>query len=87
MITTVTAKRKLIDIQSATFTTLSEEASRQRISLKKYIENLLEQTASSLKQQQATVAPQILRLVGSALPKDRNISDIDDDRLRYILSK
>ena len=85
--TAATAKRKLIDIQATTFNTLSEEASRRRISLKKYIENLLEEEALSIKRQHIEISPNILRLVGSALPKDRRPEDIDDDRLRYILSK
>lgn len=87
MDTVSAAKRKLIDIQATTFNTLSEEASRRRISLKKYIENLLEEEALSIKRQHVDVSPQILRLVGSALPKDRRLEVIEDDRLRYILSK
>ena len=81
------AKRKLIDIQSPTFDTLSSEAIRRRISLKKYIESLLDKEALSLRYQRFDINPQVLRLIGSALPKDRKVTDIDDDRLRYILSK
>lgn len=29
----------------------------------------------------------IFRLIGSALPKDGDVNDIDDERLKYLLSK
>ena len=81
--------RKLIDLSAPVFETLSMDAGRQNVSLKRYIENLLNErakllndTASSLK-----ISPSVFRLVGSALPSKGKVEDIADDRLRYLLSK
>jgi len=87
METVTTARRKLIDIQANTFNALQAEASRKRLSLKKYIEGILDQEAQVIRRQQMKMNPQILRLVGSARPKTHSLSDIDDERLHYILSK
>lgn len=82
------AHRKLIDIQKPVFDTLSQEANRRRVSLKKYIEDLLEQEAVAIKRQQINLSPQLIRIIGSALPKDLTLSELQqDDRLRYILGK
>ena len=80
---TVTAHRKLIDIKPFVFESLSLEAARQGTSLKRFIENLLEQACP--KREVPSVG--ISRLVGSALPKDKESSSIDDDRFQYLLSK
>ena len=81
--------RKLIDLSGAVFETLSMEAGRQRVSLKKYIENLLRERANALDEAAGTldISPAVLRLVGSALPAKGKVEDIEDDRLRYLLSK
>ena len=79
----VTPHRKLIDIKPAVFETLSFEAARQGVSLKRYIENLLESTCYK----KAVPQTSISRLIGSALPKNGDYSSIDDDRLQYLLSK
>lgn len=83
----VTTHRKLIDIQTPAFEALQQEAARKNISLKRYIENLLDQEAAGIRLRQRELNPGVLRLLGSAIPKDRSIAEIDDDRLRYILSK
>ena len=44
-------------------------------------------TIAAAKRKLIDINPQILRLVGSALPKDRRLEEIEDDRSRYILSK
>lgn len=77
-------KRKLIDIKPAVFDALSIEASRQGVSLKRFIENLLEQSCPPVK---APVSPKIQKLIGSAVPKDGKLERIQDDRLQYLLSK
>ena len=33
------------------------------------------------------ISPSVLRLVGSALPAKGKVEDIEDDRLKYLLSK
>ena len=44
-------------------------------------------TDMSAKDNSMGFSPEILRLVGSALPKDGKVEDIEDDRLEYLLSK
>ena len=81
--------RKLIDISEAVFETLSMDANRKKVSLKKYIENLLHDRAKALDEATGSpeISPAVFRLVGSALPLKGNVEDIADDRLKYILSK
>ena len=81
--------RKLIDLSGQVFGILSMDAGRQHISLKRYIENLLEERAAELSSKVAAldISPSIMRLVGSALPKDGRLDEIADDRLEYLLSK
>lgn len=81
--------RKLIDLSAQVFDILSMDAERQSVSLKRYIEILLDERARSLasKAQSLDISPDILRLVGSALPAAGKVEDIDDDRLEYLLSK
>ena len=83
----VLTHRKLIDIDKDVFDILSCDAVRENISLKKYIENLLSSKAMELSRKTAGYSPAILRLMGSALPKSGQVEDIEDDRLKYILSK
>lgn len=87
METAITTRRKLIDIPSRTFDTLNEEAARKNISLKRYIENLLDQEAGTIRLGQRAVNPHVLRLLGSARPNHSKLAEIEDERLRYILSK
>ena len=87
METTATVKRKLIDLRIPVFESLSQAAVRERVSLKRYIENLLEEEARRNTTDQATYSSSVAKLIGSALPKKGKVSDIKDDRLQYILSK
>ena len=83
-------KRKLIDISQPVFETLSEEARRQQLSLKRLIESMLESAAAEIEREHPrplAVNDKILRLIGSAKPHGRDLSEIQDERLRYILSK
>lgn len=84
---TAISHRKLIDIKSDSFEVLSNDASRQNVSLKKYIEDMLDTRAREVEAKNLNVSPSILRLIGSALPANGRIEDIDDDRLQYLLSK
>ena len=81
--------RKLIDVPDPVFETLSMDAYRKRVSLKKYIENLLHEKAMALNAaaDSLEVSPSVFRLVGSALPAKGKVEDIADDRLKYLLSK
>lgn len=70
-------KRKLIDIK------------KKSISLKRLIENKLEEAAreyNSCNAGNLEVSPNIRRLIGSAKPV-KDLTEIEDDRLQYILSK
>ena len=84
---TALSHRKLIDISPDSFRVLSSAASKQNISLKKYIENMLDSKAREMEATSLNVSPAVLRLIGSALPVEGRIEDIDDDRLQYLLSK
>lgn len=81
--------RKLIDLSGQVFGILSMDAGRQHVSLKRYIEDLLEERAAELSSKVAAldISPSIMRLVGSALPKEGRLNEIADDRLEYLLSK
>ncbi len=80
--------RKLIDIKAPVFNTLTLKARRKGVSLKRYIEDLLEEDA--YEEHRATPAGvtdgKILSLIGLAKPTIRP-SDLEDDRLQYILNK
>lgn len=80
----VASHRKLIDLKPAVFDTLSEEAKYQGVSLKRYIERILEEATVA---HTAEFSPKISRLIGSALPEGKDLSGIEDDRLQYLLSK
>lgn len=85
---TVTMKRKLIDIKAPVFETLSLQARREGVSLKKYIETLLERDAEQHRAEQSAHVkdPRILGLVGIA-KRAAAEADPNDERLQYILSK
>lgn len=90
METVLDNKRKLIDISQSVFETLSEEARRQQISLKRLIESMLKSAADEIEREHPrplTVNDKIRRLIGSARPQVKDLSEIQDDRLQYILSK
>ena len=83
------SKRKLIDLSEPVFTSLSMQARQEGISLKKYIEKLLE--AEAERRRPAVPAdvndPRILSLVGIAKNGLSTAATEDDERLQYILSK
>ena len=80
--------QKLIDIKAPVFNSLALKARRKGVSLKRYIEDLLEEDAST----EHRAAPagvtdgKVLSLIGLAKPSIRP-SDLEDDRLQYILNK
>jgi hypothetical protein len=80
--------RKLIDIKAPVFQHLALKAKRKGVSLKRYIEDLLEADV----REDHHAAPEgvtdgkILSLIGMAKPAIRP-ADLDDDRLQYILNK
>ena len=80
--------RKLIDIKAPVFNSLALKAKRKGVSLKRYIEDLLEEDA----REDQHAAPEgvtdgkILSLIGMAKPAIRP-ADLDDERLQYILNK
>ena len=81
-------KRKLIDIKSPVLNCLALKAKRKGVSLKRFIEDLLEEDAY----EEHRAAPagvtdgKILSLIGLAKPTIRPC-DLEDDRLQYILNK
>lgn len=85
---TTESTRKLIDIKAPVFRTLTLKAKRKGVSLKRYIEDLLEADAHV----EHRAAPEgvtdgkILSLIGLAKPSIRP-ADLEDDRLQYILNK
>ena len=84
----VETTRKLIDIKAPVFNSLSLKAKRKGVSLKRYIEDLLEEDAYK-EHRDAPVGVtdgKILSLIGLAKPAIRP-SDLEDDRLQYILNK
>ena len=84
----VETTRKLIDIKAPVFNSLSLKAKREGVSLKRYIEDLLEEDAyKEHRDAPAGVTDgKILSLIGLAKPVIRP-SDLEDDRLQYILNK
>ena len=85
----VVSKRKLIDIRMPVFSVLSLQASKDGVSLKKYIENLLEAEAEQRRPAvpAGVTDPRILSLVGVAKNAVENEEAESDERLQYILSK
>lgn len=86
----IESQRKLIDIRKPVFDSLSQEAKRRNISLKRFIENTLNETARQLEENRLKEDSEngiLGKLIGSAKPKQGRIEDIQDDRLQYLLSK
>jgi len=84
------SRRKLIDLQQPVFESLSREAKRRNVSLKRFIENALCEMARELDEEQANELSHhamLVKLIGSAKPANGRIEDIQDDRLQYLLSK
>jgi len=84
---TAVLKRKLIDIQPSVFEKLSVKASRNGVSLKRYIEKVLEDDSADVD----AIAPEgvhsarIISLIGIA--KAAASTDWEEERLKYLLSK
>lgn len=80
-------KRKLIDISPSVFSKLSIKAGRKGVSLKRYIEDLLEDDSADME----AVAPKgvhsagIISLIGIA--RGAAAADWEDERMKYLLSK
>lgn len=90
METVLTHKRKLIDIRMPVFETLSEEAQRTNVSLKKFIESLLEMKAEEIRQNEISVTPPsdlLRKLVGSARSEQFSPEELEEERLKYLLAK
>ncbi len=83
-------KRKLIDISPSVFETLSLEAQLRQTSLKRLIESMLEEAAAEMDVEHIRLRSRnsgIRRLIGSAKPQGKDLSEMEDDRLQYLLSK
>ena len=80
--------RKLIDIKAPVFQNLTIKAKRKGVSLKRDIEDLLEEDARDDQHAapEGVTDGKILSLIGMAKPAIRP-ADLDDERLQYILNK
>lgn len=83
------SKRKLIDLSGPVFAVLTWQARKEGISLKKYIERLLEEDAARHRSgiPSQVTDPRILGLVGIGKGVLSSLETASDDRLQYILSK
>lgn len=83
-----TIKRKLIDIRPSVFEKLSIKAGRKGVSLKRYIEDMLERDSEDVE----TLAPagvssdRVLSLIGAAKGPAADV-DWEEERLKYLLAK
>ena len=87
---TAAATRKLIDINGPVMHRLSIKAANAGVSLKKYIENLLEEDSLSegpYTTVPGVTSPRVLGLVGIARSIKKGLSHPEDEKLNYILSK
>lgn len=87
---TVALKRKLIDLKPGVVGILAEKAALAGVSLKRYLETILEEEAlkSERDRKLENVRSQRIRnLVGIIRMEPSKIEAIEDDRLKYILSK
>lgn len=85
---TVAVTRKLIDIKAPVMKKLSQKAAGKGISLKKYIESLLEADALAAgggKQVEGLTSERVIGLIGAFKLPD-NIM-LEDEKAKYILSK
>ena len=85
---TAAVTRKLIDIKAPVMKRLSMKAAGKGMSLKRYIESLLEAEAlafSGEKSVEGVTSERILGLIGALKLPDSIM--IDDEKAKYILSK
>lgn len=80
--------RKLIDIKAPVFRALTFRARKKGVSLKRYIEDLLEESAGSGEPASVygVTDHRILSLIGIA-KSGSAVGPDDDEKLNYILSK
>lgn len=83
-----TIKRKLIDIRPSVFEKLSIKAGREGVSLKRYIEDMLEKDSEDVE----ALAPagvsssKVISLIGAAKGSTVHV-DWEEERLKYLLAK
>ncbi len=83
-----TIKRKLIDIRPSVFEKLSIKAGREGVSLKRYIEDMLERDSEDVE----ALAPagvsssKVISLIGAAKGSTVHV-DWEEERLKYLLAK
>ena len=80
------ATRKLIDIRQSVFQVLTIKARKKGLSLKRYIEEVLEEDAKDLRIPEEVSDRKILSLIGIARQPDQ-AELLSDERLQYLLSK
>lgn len=82
----VANKRKLIDLRPDVFRGLSLKARKRGVTLKRYIENVLEEDAADTETSipSGVTSPRIISLIGLAKGADK---DWEEERLNYLLSK
>ena len=82
------ATRKLIDIKMSVFEALSRKARLKGVSLKRYLEDLLEEDSrhGDNPVPEGVSDEKIIYLIGIAKPSVP-LDPIEDERLKYILSK
>lgn len=81
------SKRKLIDIRPFIFDKLSIKAGREGVSLKRYIENLLEKDVEDMKAvvPEGISSPAVISLIGVCSGDASD--DWEEERLKYLLAK
>jgi macrodomain Ter protein organizer (MatP/YcbG family) len=82
----VANKRKLIDLRPDVFRGLSLKARKRGVTLKRYIENVLEEDAADTETSipHGVTSPKIISLIGLAKGADM---DWEEERLNYLLQK
>ena len=82
----VANKRKLIDLRPEVFRGLSLKARKRGVTLKRYIENVLEEDAADAETPipSGVTSPKVISLIGLAKGADM---DWEEERLNYLLSK
>ena len=86
----VAIKRKLIDLKPGVVGILSEKAAMAGLSLKRYLESVLEEEALKTERDRKLKnvhSPKIRNLVGIIRLDSSRMEAIEDGRLKYILSK
>ena len=82
----IATRRKLIDLKPEVFRGLSVKAKKRGLTLKKYIENVLEadSVSSAASVPEGVTSPKIVSLIGIAKGAD---IDWEKERLDYLLDK